>query len=427
MSFNGKGPSRNQDPNAYIQQRIIEPLLTFRQTVSPLNQIHIDNVTLFAKTIAGLLTGSDGETAFQGPGSVALAGLIGNYLDQEENLAGSYTDLLQGRLLDASVICEKYAHQLRQNIPKSKASSTSFLLFAANEGGDFDIADDVADETAPEYWSFQSDIENGPNTEPLCELPPLGPDAPPVPQALNSSSSFLKLLGITIGIGAAGLGAYVIFNGLPVDPDKKVQQLTADERAELIKYLTETYGCSPQQVQAIMQKLGYQSLTASQLERIIQVLKIRDQLQTLLNETQSSSTDTSAFQRMLKGDLNTIDKDIRTGHATNWTDANVEGWENNLSGWAYQWEAAQALNATQIETRGTDFIGSDGTWYETKNVNNIQYDDDTYIKILSQLRRYASMGAPSVGVVVPPDADPNLLNELKKDLAKYGIYNVKVV
>src|SRR5947209_4244724 len=115
MSLDGQSPYRRQDPQKYIEQKIIEPLHAFRRTVSPLNQIHINAVDQFAKTIAGLLTGSDGEVAFQGPGSMALADLIGRYLDQEEKLTGSYPDMLQGRLLDVSIICEKYAHQLQQN------------------------------------------------------------------------------------------------------------------------------------------------------------------------------------------------------------------------------------------------------------------------------------------------------------------------
>src|SRR5207244_293757 len=129
MSQYGQSPYQRPDPQKYIEQKIIEPLLAFRRTVSPLNQIHINAVDQFAKTIDGLLTGSDGDVAFQGPGSMALANLIGQYLDREEKLTGSYPDMLQGRLLDVSIICEKHAHELQQNNQAmSHGMAQAFLL-----------------------------------------------------------------------------------------------------------------------------------------------------------------------------------------------------------------------------------------------------------------------------------------------------------
>ena len=105
--------SANQSPDQYIEQYIVEPLLAFRKHVNPLNQNYIEGVTQFAKTISDLLTGLDGEVALQGPGANALADLISTYLDGEEKLAGSFPDLLQGRLLDTSVLCEKRSEERR--------------------------------------------------------------------------------------------------------------------------------------------------------------------------------------------------------------------------------------------------------------------------------------------------------------------------
>ncbi len=64
------------DVQKYIKEHVVDPLRDFRAKVTPLNDNQIDGVADFAHTIAGLLTGSDGQLAFQGSAADKLADLI---------------------------------------------------------------------------------------------------------------------------------------------------------------------------------------------------------------------------------------------------------------------------------------------------------------------------------------------------------------
>lgn len=165
------------DVQKYAYDHVIDPLRAFRAQVSPLNTNQIDGVNDFASTIAGLLTGSDGELAWQGPASDALANLIGQYLEKEENLTGSDDGTLQGRLLDASILCEKHATVVEYDIAKfagAGGSSTTAALLDGEPGGENEGGETpeeaVQTEVGIESWSFTSDMQQGPVQEPLQEL-----------------------------------------------------------------------------------------------------------------------------------------------------------------------------------------------------------------------------------------------------------------
>jgi hypothetical protein len=125
-----------------IYTHVIDPLRDFRKNVSPLNSNQIDGVSDFARLIDGLLTGSDGELAWQGPASDALANLIGQYLDKEQKLTGYDDTMLEGRLEGAARLCEKYANDIETNFaptilgkPGAHGASTSaFLLQPLADG-----------------------------------------------------------------------------------------------------------------------------------------------------------------------------------------------------------------------------------------------------------------------------------------------------
>ncbi len=117
----------SQDPtHRHLERKVIELLLDFRQKVGPLNQIHNDCIQQFTKIIMGLLVGSDGGTAFQGPGANALAELVGQFLDGERRLAGTDPLALEGRLQDAAVICERHAHNLQNTLATAHRKASLF-------------------------------------------------------------------------------------------------------------------------------------------------------------------------------------------------------------------------------------------------------------------------------------------------------------
>jgi hypothetical protein len=185
------------DIQKYAYDHIIDPLRAFRAQVSPLNTNQIDGVSDFATTIAGLLTGSDGELAWQGPASDALANLIGQYLDKEEKLTGS-DGTLQGRLLDASTLCEKHATIVEDDIAKfasTGGSSTTADLLDGEPGGENEGGETpeeaVQTEVGIESWSFTSDMQQGPQQAPLQELTQLTPLEAALPPADNPLSENL--------------------------------------------------------------------------------------------------------------------------------------------------------------------------------------------------------------------------------------------
>ncbi len=220
---------------AEIEAVVIQPLLAFHGKTSPLNQIHNDNTRDFSNIIAGLLTGSDGETAFQGDGSMALADLIGSYLNVEQSITGSGTDFV-GHLLEAAQDSERTAHQLQQELNSIAAQQDHTVQSAAGiaigldtgavaQGG-IDIPWDIvaagatlvaaglaaaynADQeksqqaqmakyTAIAEWSREM---GGIASEPLAQLPPSPTNAN------GDSSSFLKILGLGTLLAASGTGS----------------------------------------------------------------------------------------------------------------------------------------------------------------------------------------------------------------------------
>ena len=224
-----------EEIRAEIEAVVIEPLLAFRGKTSPLNQIHNQNTQDFSNTMAGLLTGSDGETAFQGSGSMALADLIGNYLRVEQSISGSGTDFV-GHLLEAAQDSERTAHQLEQELAAIAAQQDNTVQSAAGiaigldtgavaQGG-IDVPWDlvaagatvVAAGLAAAYNADQeksqqaqmakyaaiaewSNVMAGIASEPLAQLPPSPTNAN------GDSTDFLKILGLGTLLAASGAGS----------------------------------------------------------------------------------------------------------------------------------------------------------------------------------------------------------------------------
>ncbi|MGH2479911.1 MAG: hypothetical protein ACRDHW_09675, partial [Ktedonobacteraceae bacterium] len=106
------------DTKYVIELYTIVPWRAFRQKSVDLNQIHNESVNQFAQVMVDLLTGSDGEPAFQGPAADALARMVGDFLAGENKLSGSSTDpsAQVGLLPDLASACEKWASQLEQKL-----------------------------------------------------------------------------------------------------------------------------------------------------------------------------------------------------------------------------------------------------------------------------------------------------------------------
>jgi hypothetical protein len=246
-----------EDTRWDIEQTVIEPLRDFRQKVAPLNQLHNDCVNQFATIVGNLLTGSDGNTAFQGQGSMAMADVVGQFLDGEETLCGSGNDLM-GRLLDAATIGEKRAQELEQRLNEiaieqdHSGEMLSGAALAVDGGavaqGGVDVPWDIvalgltgiaALEAATrnldaikvqdaesarslEIAMWENEMESGPNTEPLNRLPP-DPKGPS-----GDFSGFLKMMGITIGAAGVVLAAGAIIVNLSPAQEDLAQRLHSD-------------------------------------------------------------------------------------------------------------------------------------------------------------------------------------------------------
>jgi hypothetical protein len=240
----------------FIEQTIIQPLFDFRKTVTPLNQIHNDCMAYVGSALDGLLTGSDGEPAFQGQGADALAQLVGTFLTTEQKLSGSSGDL-EGRLLDASVIYEYGASTLQEALGSIRISSGGGggALDAAAAGlgtgalvqGGADIPWDIVaggvaliagvvdlashsvsgeinlafTETEVIVNGTNRQIDIGPAQEPIPPTPP----PPRDPSGLYKA--FLLLLGIAVGVS----GIYAL-----------VTQQQAQRAQELADLLKRQYG-----------------------------------------------------------------------------------------------------------------------------------------------------------------------------------------
>ncbi len=255
-----------EEIKAEIEAVVIQPLLAFRGKTSPLNQIHNENTQDFSNIMSGLLTGSDGETAFQGDGSMALADLVGNYIHTEQSITGSATDFV-GHLLEAAQDSERTAHQLQQELDSiaaqqdqtvQDASAIALGLDAGAVGqAGVDIPWDViaagatliaagiaathnADQeksqqaqmakyTAIAEWSKEM---GGIASEPLAQLPPSPTNAN------GDSSGFLKLIGLVelVTASAAGINLGKLFSIMKTTPDGRhirVRKLSPDEVKKL--------------------------------------------------------------------------------------------------------------------------------------------------------------------------------------------------
>ena len=204
--------SREPDPHTvrtYIQEHIIDPLRLFRHKVSPLNANPIEGVNDFARLLSGLLTGSDGDLAFQGPAADALADLLSQYLDTEMQLTGSDPSCLQGRLLEAALLCEQHATQLEDRLNSNDYTRMSLngVLGPLLPRGDGEEGDGTTEgaaelETVNEERLFTKAMEQGPEQEPLHALdqlpafnPPVSPETSPIPPEPPANElSFIHIL-----------------------------------------------------------------------------------------------------------------------------------------------------------------------------------------------------------------------------------------
>ncbi len=256
--------------------KVVLPLENIRKQIADLNTIHNDCVKAFGNILSGLLTGSDGQPAFEGPGSLALSKLVGDFLDAEKQLAGS-DDPQGGKELEGNMLSfvrgSEQTAQNVQNILNTAGTSvdmgvkqaTAFMGVVdagAVEQGLINVPWDVIaggvtlgvgalaltemarnSEWGKTVWlDTQVEAEvtiweggtygNGsdPITEPLAKLPP----RPNEPNDPNSTSQFLKMLGIgTLGIvilGSMGAVGGIVWN-----------QMTQQQREEAIQKLKEHY------------------------------------------------------------------------------------------------------------------------------------------------------------------------------------------
>ncbi|MEO6889379.1 MAG: hypothetical protein ABI324_10330 [Ktedonobacteraceae bacterium] len=206
----------------------------------------------------------------------------------------------------------------------------------------------------------------------------------------------------------------------PVDPRRRLSNLSELEWVTLRQYLTSKYGCSAGEIQAILNTLGTRKLTVQQLEIILQVLHLKAQMQGLRD--QMTGYNVSGITR-LQALLDRAIKAIEDGNPYSWTQTNLNTWLGQLQTVGAEWGAIQALGpntVTGIEVRHpgsgpVDFETADGTWYESKMEGNIRFND-----LLDQLSNYAEAGAPALGIVVPENAPKNIGYLLLEALRKRG-------
>ncbi len=451
-----------------IETGFIEPLQDFRQKTASLNTIHNDSLTKFYHNIDALLSGTDGQTAFQGTAAGQLGELVSRFLHNERKLSGQSSDArgwdLTGRLGDAGSKSQQWAaffETVLDSIQHAPETSTHGIDQAAAGVGTFAVTMDggaIAQGGVDIPWDIiagaasglalglmlgdalihainNSDLQRAIAATAILDqtIPkirqdyetiesdnPLPPELPSPRGPQGDFKTFLAILGITV----TATGLVFLAGRLPVEPSKKISKLTPEELEKLKEYLSEELGCSPTQIQKIIEQIEEQDPTAAQLQQLLEVLKVKAQLEALKQELENSPIPGAKnLLESVKGDLESIDDGIKYGTWIKWTPSMLRGWQGNLNGYAYQWQAAQSLNARGIESSqvsiGADVISDDNIWYEVKNVPNITRGSDTYEKILVQLKKYAdeqSADAHGIGVVAPPGADWNLGNELLKDL-----------
>ncbi|HEU5381750.1 MAG TPA: hypothetical protein VFV38_40540 [Ktedonobacteraceae bacterium] len=339
------------DTKYNIEMTVIQPLQHFRTLAASLDHIHNNCLGDFSKSIAGLLTGSDGDVAFQGPGSDALAKIVGDYLDIAQKLTGTTDTFLCQRLSDAATICEKHAKELQQALDSIKPAQLDgaaagvggfaivadagagaqlgldvpwdivaagatllaggLMLAAANsENAAIDQAVQVKDVIV---YVWQKDMDSGPNTEPLPKLPqdPQGPD--------GNDTSFLKTLGIVAGtiVALGALGA-LTWNDIKDDSYKRQAALDALKKE------------FPECNDAFLEKFlaDHPDVPLDQIRRALQLMRLQAQYQALLNQIDALHDPRLS---KIRSDIATNLKALNRANPFTVTDANIEGWANNLN------------------------------------------------------------------------------------------------
>lgn len=367
----------------------------------------------------------------QGPGADALSTLFFNYAMDVRKLTGWDDTFLCSRLDEGASIGEKHAKELQKKLDGTyivQADSAGGTLVMADgvaftaavgEGGLNPVADiaavglgiftigtmiwesnqnaqaqtaaiDAVNTAATNVVAeWQPDIATNANTTqtPQTPTPPVGPDPGDFGKFLVT---ILKLIAV---VGAGGAVAYFVYNQWPVPKTQRISTMTPQELEQLKNYLAQITGCSPTQIQNIIDQIMAQDPTGEQLKKLLDALKIRSQLQTLLDQVNAAKNPGYAkFAKDIQDLIDVITKEVKNGKWIDWNPTAIQTWTNNLNGFSIQWSGAQALNATTLEQPITgshaDIIGRDGIWYEFKYDQNITNGDGTFNKIEDQLYKY---------------------------------------
>src|SRR5579875_3541183 len=452
------------DPiNQFVTDHVITPLQQAAYHLPVMDAIHHACVRDYAQSV-GQLFGPGGP--FEGKAAQALSHAVNDYLAVETRLTAG--DLSQ-RLSDAISMCDTTAASIQREMeenyslpwpdPSSDPTGLADLVgivggTTLEEGVGGILAELAAALAAIAAAVATAYIENKVQEVDMVLMALLnlsnaieeeeGVQEPPLPEEVGkgggggggpNTGRLVAILLVSI-LGAAGI---VIANSTsstvpPVDPQRKLSSLSQGEWADLYRYLSSKYGCTADEIKAIVNKLDRKRLTVAQLEIILQVLQVKAQMEELLN--QMAGYDTPGINRLralLQNDIKAIDSGMRS-NIYNWTQEMANTWLKHLKSAGFEWETVQALgmkNITGFEVRHpglngqVDFETADGTWYESKMEGTIDVQS-----LLSQLEKYARAGAPSLGVIVPEDAPRNigylLLAALRRDgFTRYG--SVKVI
>nr|BBH93400.1 hypothetical protein KTA_15990 [Thermogemmatispora argillosa] len=175
--------SVSHDPiqlQAHVQLKILTPLRSLRQQVSPLNHAHITCAQNCASALATLFSGSDplGRPFMKGAAAEALATTFGQFIDAAQQLAGSDPNMLLGRLLLASQISERTADDLDSQLQPPiqhwlDRQQHPLPLGNPDPQGDSQRTTSLLQQiVASALASYQAQMGNGPDQEPLPSLPP---------------------------------------------------------------------------------------------------------------------------------------------------------------------------------------------------------------------------------------------------------------
>ena len=441
------------DAKYNVEMTVIKPLQHFRTLAESLDQVHIDSLGKFSQLTGGLLTGSDGGVAFQGQGADAVATLIEDYLNEAQKLTGSSNTFLCQRLEDAANMCEQHARYLQTTLDSIQqahlaqaANIVGGLAIGADEGAAAQLGIDVpwdvlaagatliagglylanlnsestaihqveqAKETDIYVWS--GEMDSGPNTEPLSRLPKR-------PEGSNGDSrGFFKLLGLIAAVGAGGAIVYNIYENWPVNPRTTLSKLSPQELEQLKQFLSEQTGCSPAQIQAIIDKLLKSDPTGLELKNLLDALKIKAQLQMVLDQVLSKNNPKyDSFAKDIKDLIRSISDRVNSqvNNGLKLNPSNINGWEGNLKGFTLQWEGGQVVGAKYMEVPlqnlhpdgspvgQADIVGQNNIWYEAKGYDNITQGSRSFNDIVDQLANYAKdpkyiqSGGQGIGIIV---------------------------